>query len=214
MSNNGDIIKPKGFNNMTQNMTPYNRTYEPKEKEAFHDHYQWDMLMDLDTCYTNLSSCVANTSPNSSHTIDRYRNYRYMESVKNVLEDVSDVMATEGVVRHTHLGYSGTVDCIARYRGEMCVIDWKTSMKPKRNISDLYDYPLQAVAYAGAVNSDNTFPYKVHRAVIVIAYSTGSQAHVHTLDSNQCLHYWDLWLDRLNQYQTRFANDLTDIHFM
>ncbi len=40
----------------------------------------------------------------------------HYESVKNILADISDVMVTEGVVRHEQLGYSGTVDCVARYK--------------------------------------------------------------------------------------------------
>ena len=39
-------------------------------------------------------------------------------------------------------------------RNELCLIDWKTSSKPKPSIGDLYDYPLQTAAYLGAVNHD------------------------------------------------------------
>ena len=44
------------------------------------------------------------------------------------------------------------------------MIDWKTSAKKKRTIEECYDYPLQLVAYAGAVNHNpHLFDFKVHR---------------------------------------------------
>ena len=46
-------------------------------------------------------------------------------------------------------------------RDQLHVIDWKTSIKPKPTLDDLYDYPLQTVAYAGAINNDSRYPFKV-----------------------------------------------------
>ena len=47
------------------------------------------------------------------------------------------------------------------YRGELCLIDWKTSGKPRPSLSDCYEYPLQAAAYAGAINDDPRYSFKV-----------------------------------------------------
>ena len=57
-----------------------------------------------------------NTSENSPLKYSISKSHRYMESVKSVLSDVSDVIVTEGIVKHEELGYSGTVDCVARYK--------------------------------------------------------------------------------------------------
>ena len=38
-------------------------------------------------------------------------------------------------------------------RGTLCLIEWKTSKKPKDSLDSCYDYPLQVAAYAGAYNS-------------------------------------------------------------
>ena len=38
------------------------------------------------------------------------------------------------------------------FRGTLCLIEWKTSSKPKPLLGDTYDNPLQIVAYLGAVN--------------------------------------------------------------
>ena len=40
----------------------------------------------------------------------------YIESISDILEDVSAVRATESTVRHGTLNYLGVVDCVARYR--------------------------------------------------------------------------------------------------
>ena len=41
------------------------------------------------------------------------------------------------------------------------MIDWKTSVRPKPSLEDCYDFPLQAAAYAGAINQDPQYPFKV-----------------------------------------------------
>ena len=41
------------------------------------------------------------------------------------------------------------------------MIEWKTSRKQKSTLKACYDYPLQAVAYAGALNYDDTFNIEV-----------------------------------------------------
>lgn len=41
---------------------------------------------------------------------------RYMESISNVLEDISEVKAIESAVHHPTLTYVGIADCVARYR--------------------------------------------------------------------------------------------------
>lgn len=40
----------------------------------------------------------------------------YMESIREVLEDVSRVRAVESTVQHGTLNYLGIVDCVAYYR--------------------------------------------------------------------------------------------------
>ncbi|XP_034463976.1 mitochondrial genome maintenance exonuclease 1 [Hippoglossus hippoglossus] len=124
----------------------------------------------------------------------------YMESVSHILEDVSAVRAIESTVHHDTLDYLGIVDCVARYRGVLCLIDWKTSEKPKPFLSNTYDNPIQVAAYAGALNNDGNYKYQVDHGLIVVAYKDGSPAHAHQLSSELMLQYWRTWLLRLEKF--------------
>uniref|UniRef100_A0A3B4B801 Mitochondrial genome maintenance exonuclease 1 n=1 Tax=Periophthalmus magnuspinnatus TaxID=409849 RepID=A0A3B4B801_9GOBI len=124
----------------------------------------------------------------------------YMKSVSHVLDDVREVHAIESTVQHNTLNYLGIVDCVARYRGVLCVIDWKTSEKPKPFLSNTYDNPIQVAAYAGALNTDANYKYQVENGLIVVAYKDGSPAHAHQLNFELMLDYWKTWLLRLEDY--------------
>ena len=40
----------------------------------------------------------------------------YLQSVQHVLQNISDVHALERVTIHKELGYTGTFDCVAKYK--------------------------------------------------------------------------------------------------
>ncbi|XP_029963080.1 mitochondrial genome maintenance exonuclease 1 [Salarias fasciatus] len=124
----------------------------------------------------------------------------YMESVSHILRDVTAVRAIESTVKHETLNYLGVVDCVARYRGVLCVIDWKTSEKAKPFLSNTYDNPIQVAAYAGALNNDGNYKYQVESGLIVVAYKDGSPAHAHQLSPELMLDYWKTWLLRLEEF--------------
>ncbi|XP_056148085.1 mitochondrial genome maintenance exonuclease 1 [Lampris incognitus] len=124
----------------------------------------------------------------------------YMKSISGVMEEVDGVRAIESTVQHGKLNYLGIVDCVARYRGVLCVIEWKTSEKPKPYLSNTYDNPLQVAAYAGALNNDDNYKYQVENGLIVVAYKDGSPAHAHLLHLEQILEYWKRWLVRLEKF--------------
>ncbi|XP_016128055.1 mitochondrial genome maintenance exonuclease 1-like [Sinocyclocheilus grahami] len=124
----------------------------------------------------------------------------YIESVSNVLNDITGVRAIESAVNHSALRYLGIVDCVAQYRGSLCVIDWKTSEKPKPSLRHTYDNPLQVAAYIGALNSDHIYNYQVENGLIVVAYKDGSPAHTHFLNSEKIMPFWEKWLLRLEEY--------------
>ncbi|KAM9315638.1 mitochondrial genome maintenance exonuclease 1 [Gastrophryne carolinensis] len=127
----------------------------------------------------------------------------YLASVEHVLADVSAVRTLESAVLHSELKYLGFVDCVAQYRGRLCVIDWKTSEKQKPNLQRTFDNPLQVAAYMGAINYDKNYNFQVDCGLIVVAYKDGSPAHAHFMDSDLCSQYWDKWLLRLEEYEEK-----------
>ncbi|KAL4640792.1 mitochondrial genome maintenance exonuclease 1 [Arapaima gigas] len=124
----------------------------------------------------------------------------YIESVQHILDDVQGVRAIESVVQHPSLNYLGLMDCVAVYRGKLCVIDWKTSEKPKPFLHNTYDNPIQIAAYIGALNSDDNYKYQVENGLIVVAYKDGSSAHSHFMALDLCKEYWTKWLLRLEEF--------------
>uniref|UniRef100_V9KVW4 Mitochondrial genome maintenance exonuclease 1 n=1 Tax=Callorhinchus milii TaxID=7868 RepID=V9KVW4_CALMI len=132
----------------------------------------------------------------------------YLQSVEHVLKDVRRVQVLESAVHHQPLQYVGMVDCVADFRGKLCVIDWKTSEKPKPYLRNTFDNPIQVAAYTGALNHDNNYDFQVQHGLIVIAYKDGSPAHPHFMDSDLCLKYWQKWLLRLKKYKEKISNTL------
>lgn len=128
----------------------------------------------------------------------------YWKSLQLVIPAIEHVYSQEDNVVHPYLHYRGIFDCLATYRGCACVIDWKTSSKPKPTLRDTYDYPLQMVAYIGALNQSDYLLERgipqVNSAALVVAYENGDPAHIHFLDAAKCQYYWKKWLDKLHQY--------------
>lgn len=122
------------------------------------------------------------------------------ESLRPVLPNISNVRVIERHISHPFLCYKGVVDCVAVYERQLCLIDWKTSSKQKPTLSNLFDEPLQAAAYLGALNYDRSIDYQVVQVALIIAYEDGQPAQVHRLSHSHCRDYWKIWLGRLKTY--------------
>ena len=53
---------------------------------------------------------------------------------------------------------------------------------------------------------------QVTRALLVPAYESGSPCDVHFLSEEQCREQWKRWLERLDQFKTCFAHDLSNVY--
>ncbi|NEQ96638.1 MAG: PD-(D/E)XK nuclease family protein [Cyanothece sp. SIO2G6] len=124
----------------------------------------------------------------------------YWQSLETVMLHISNVRLVEGTVFHYDLGYAGKVDCVASYQGVPCVVDWKTSDRPKETIQRLYDNPLQVAAYCGAVNHTYA-PQDVHLTTALIVIAIPDQpAEVFWFDADDLRVYWHQWQERLQQF--------------
>jgi genome maintenance exonuclease 1 len=63
------------------------------------------------------------------------------------LKRINNIRALEGSLCSEFLGVAGTVDCIAEFDGELAVIDFKSSKKPKPR-DWIEGYFVQCCAYA------------------------------------------------------------------
>ena len=65
---------------------------------------------------------------------------------KKELSRINEIYSLEGALYSKQLGIAGTVDCIAEHDGELAIIDFKTSKKPKPR-EWIEHYFVQAMAY-------------------------------------------------------------------
>lgn len=86
------------------------------------------------------------------------------------LNKINNIYALESSLYSKQLGIAGTVDCIAEYNGELSVIDFKTSKKPKPK-EWIEHYFVQAAAYACMFYELTNIPVK--KLVILMACEDG-----------------------------------------
>jgi genome maintenance exonuclease 1 len=67
--------------------------------------------------------------------------------IKKEVDKITDVYAIESFLWGKAVGLAGRVDCIAKYKGQPSVIDFKASTRPKKK-EDIANYFCQATAYA------------------------------------------------------------------
>ena len=88
------------------------------------------------------------------------------ESIRPHLDKIDNIHCLETQLYSHHLQVAGTVDCIAEYEGQLCVIDFKTSRKPKKR-EWIEDYFMQTAAYA--VMFEELTGINVPRTLIIMA---------------------------------------------
>lgn len=86
------------------------------------------------------------------------------------LDKINNIHAIEDSLYSEVLGIAGTVDCIAEYDGELAVIDFKTSKKPKP-VEWIEHYFVQCMAY-GCMLYELT-GISVKKLVIIMACENG-----------------------------------------
>ena len=96
-------------------------------------------------------------------------------SIKPILDSrVDNVYAQEIALYSDHFKIAGRADCIAELDGELMIIDYKTSSKPKEK-DWISSYFIQAAFYAAAYFEATNIPIK--KSAIIIAVE-GSEPQV------------------------------------
>lgn len=96
--------------------------------------------------------------------------------IRRTLNDkVTAIHALETQIWSDYLKVAGTVDCIGLYEGELAVIDFKTSSKPKQE-HYIEHYFMQTSAYACAWYELTKEP--INNLVIIVANDEDSEAQI------------------------------------
>ena len=121
---------------------------------------------------------------------------------KGKLNKINNIYALEGPLYSKELGIAGTVDCIAEYDGELAIIDFKTSKKPKpRNWVE--HYFVQCMAYGCMLYEMRDIPIK--KLVIIMACENGECKVYEEYDKAK-------YIRLLQQYITKFINDKLELY--
>ena len=91
--------------------------------------------------------------------------------IKPHIDSINNIHALEAPLSSKVLKLAGRVDCIAEYKGELAIIDFKTSTKTKRE-EWIHDYFAQETAYA--IMFQELTGLQVKKLVTIIACETGS----------------------------------------
>jgi genome maintenance exonuclease 1 len=121
---------------------------------------------------------------------------------KSDLNRINNIYALEGSLYSKQLGIAGTVDCIAEYDGELAIIDFKTSKKPKPR-EWIEHYFVQCMAYGAMFYELTDIPIK--KLVIIMACENGECVVYEERDKAK-------YLKLLTEYIRKFVRDKLELY--
>ena len=121
---------------------------------------------------------------------------------KGHLNKISNIHALEGPLYSKELGVAGTVDCIAEYDGELAIIDFKTSKKPKPR-DWIEHYFVQCMAY-GCMLYEMT-GISIKKLVIIMACENGECVIYEERDKAK-------YIKLLGKYINKFVKDKLELY--
>ena len=121
---------------------------------------------------------------------------------KTELNRINNIYALEGSLYSKQLGIAGTVDCIAEYDGELAIIDFKTSKKPKPR-EWIEHYFVQCMAY-GCMLYELT-GISVKKLVIIMACENGECVVYEERDKSK-------YIKLLTEYIRKFVRDKLELY--
>jgi genome maintenance exonuclease 1 len=116
---------------------------------------------------------------------------------KDKLNLINNIHALERSLYSRVLGIAGTVDCIAEYDGELAIIDFKTSKKPKPK-DWIEHYFVQCAAYACMLYEMTDISVK--KFVIIMACENGECVVYEEYDKSK-------YIKLLSKYIRKFVAD-------
>ena len=121
---------------------------------------------------------------------------------KPYLKNINRIHALEAPLYSLKLGIAGTVDCIAEYNGELAIIDFKTSKKPKPR-EWIEHYFVQAMAYGCMLYEMKGISIK--KLVIIMACENGECVVYEETDKAK-------YIKLLDKYIRKFVGDKLELY--
>ena len=121
---------------------------------------------------------------------------------KGNLKKINNIYALEGPLYSRQLGIAGTVDCIAEYDGDLAIIDFKTSKKPKPR-EWIEHYFVQAMAYGCMLYEMKDISIK--KLVIIMACENGECVVYEESDKSK-------YIKLLDKYIRKFVGDKLELY--
>ena len=121
---------------------------------------------------------------------------------KSTLSNINNIHALESSLYSKELGIAGTVDCIAEYEGELAIIDFKTSAKPKPE-DWIEHYFVQCMAY-GCMLYELT-GIAVKKLVIIMACENGECVVYEKRNKSK-------YIKLLSKYIRKFVRDKLELY--
>ena len=121
---------------------------------------------------------------------------------KGTLNKIDNIYVLEGPLYSKQLGIAGTVDCIAEYDGDLAIIDFKTSKKPKPR-EWIEHYFVQAMAYGCMLYEMKGISIK--KLVIIMACENGECVVYEETDKAK-------YIKLLGEYIRKFVGDKLELY--
>jgi hypothetical protein len=121
---------------------------------------------------------------------------------KKDLKRINNIHALEGSLYSKQLGIAGTVDCIAEFDGELAIIDFKTSKKPKPR-EWIEHYFVQCMAY-GCMLYELT-GISVKKLVIIMSCENGETVIYEEYEKSK-------YIKLLTEYIRKFVRDKLELY--
>lgn len=119
------------------------------------------------------------------------------ETSKHQLDRINNIRTLEGALYSEVLGIAGTVDCISEFDGELAIVDFKTSAKPKPR-QWIEGYFVQCAGYAAMLYELTGIVVK--KFVIIMACENGECVVYEERDKKK-------YLKLLIKYIEKFLHD-------
>jgi len=123
-------------------------------------------------------------------------NIEMFKSIQNILDDIEIVYTQETTLFSHHLKTAGRVDCVGKFRGKKCIIDFKTSSKPKKK-EWIDNYFMQGSGYSVMWEEMTGIPIS-NIAIIIAVDQNEPQVFMEKRDN---------WIDKFIELRNEFDFD-------